>query len=138
MRNRLYKRQRKACGQLGLGEGMKCHSLHIMNLLSVSKETPLACGQPGLEWPGALAYSSASCPVLQAPGSLSWNPYSQLPLVLFCAISKLGHLGLPSVWEKELDSDTSAPWALKALVPTRNIGQPAGPCKGNMSREGLL
>lgn len=57
-RTRLYKGREQPVGSWSLGDGTKCHSIHIMNLLSVTKGAPLACGQHGLEWPQAPAYSS--------------------------------------------------------------------------------
>ena len=107
-------------GSWSLGEGVKCHLLHIMNLLSVAKRTPLACGQHGPEWPRALACS----PDLAVQFSRLHIPTPGIPTprsLLFCADSRLGHLGLPSVWEKKLDSGASSPLGFEALEPTRNI-----------------
>lgn len=88
------------------GGETKCHSVHMGNLFSVAKGAPLACRQHRPEWPQGLAYSSD---LAQTSGFLSWNPHSQALLVLFCVSSKLGHSRLPSVWEKQLDSDAGDP-----------------------------
>lgn len=95
-----------------------------MNLLSVAKRTPPACGQRGPEWPQAPARGpdlALQFSRLQASSPGNPTPRS----LLFCADSKLGHLGLPSVWEKEPDSGASGPLGSEDLVPARNtLGSP--------------
>lgn len=49
-------RQRTASGQLEPGEGMRCHSVYVMSLLSVAQGAA-GLRAAGQEWPQALAYS---------------------------------------------------------------------------------
>lgn len=109
-RTRLYKGREQPVGSWSLGDGMKCHSIHIMNLLSVTKGTPLACGQHGLEWPQALAYSSD---LIAVQFSRRQAPSPGIPtarsLLSRLVLAQRWATWVSHLWEKQLDSDTSGP-----------------------------
>lgn len=97
---------------------MKCHLLHIMNLLSVAQRTPLACGQCGPEWPWALPCSSDLAiqsskfrlPVLESPVLESPLPGPSCLTQRWATLAS--HLfGRNSQW----------PLGFEGLMPTRNL-----------------
>lgn len=83
-------RQRTASGQLEPGEGMRCHSVCVMSLLSVAQGAPWPAGSRGRNGPRllltaeiSLHFSHLRLPLLESPLHRS---------LLFCADSK------PAAW----------------------------------------
>lgn len=72
----LTKGREQPLGSWSLGEGMKCHSVYVMSLLSVAREHHWAVGSMGQSGPRLLLTAEPQPPVLQTSGSLSWNPNS--------------------------------------------------------------
>lgn len=118
---RFYKRL--ASGQLEPGGGDE--------MPFASHHKPLICGQKNTTSLWAAWATVAPRLLLAAQGlavqfSSLQDPSPGIPtpgslFSYFVLTQSLGHLALPSVWEKWLDSGTSRPLGLEVPVPTRNI-----------------